>query len=113
MRIRLAAAAAVVALMPLSACSSRDNTPETGTTQNPAAAFQTIFLEALTAVEPGLAADPDAIAKGRSQCSVLDDGDSDGHAAAMRFSTTEHPLTDEQGMAINKALQLTICPPEK
>ncbi|WP_327287683.1 hypothetical protein [Streptomyces sp. NBC_01198] len=112
MRIRLGVAATAVALLPLSACSSGSDKPNPGALQNTAAAFQAIFLEALTAVEPGLAADPDAIAKGRSQCSVLNDGDPDGHAAAMRFSTSEHPLADEQGVAINKALQLTICPPK-
>jgi hypothetical protein len=113
MRTRIAAVTiAATATVALAACSSSSDNPNMGAPQNPAAAYQSIFLQALTAVDPDLAADPDAISKGRTQCLALSEGDPAGHAAAMRFSTRGHALSDDQGAAINKALQLTICPPK-
>jgi type IV secretory pathway VirB10-like protein len=83
-----------------------------GVPPKPDAAHQAIYLAALKAVDPTLAADPDkAVREGRNQCSTLNGGgDPTGHTAATRFGNDVHPLTDTQGMAINAALQTAVCP---
>lgn len=134
MRTRITAAAvAAAALLTLTACSSGDDKPASGTdapasTNAPAAtssaaaagspatldaATRTVLMNALRTIDPALAADQDkAVSDGFAQCEALaDDGDLTGHSAAQRFSTGSHPLSDAQGVAIDAALRLTLCRP--
>lgn len=136
MHTRLAAAAlAAAALLALTACSSSDSnddkaapsqtpsvtsTSAAGATEKsipgipdkPTGAKRDAYIAAIAAVDPTLTADPDkAITNGRNQCTSLDGGARDvDHSAAERFGTGTHPLTDDQGKAINAALRLTLCP---
>jgi type IV secretory pathway VirB10-like protein len=130
MRTRIAAAAlAAAALLALTACSSSDNDDKATPTKTPSvdqssidaaagippkpdAAHQAIYLAALKAVDPTLAADPEkAVREARNQCSTLNSGgDPTGHTAATRIGNDAHPLTDAQGMAINAALRASLCP---
>jgi hypothetical protein len=129
MRTRIAAAAiAAAALLTLTACNSDDNkssapssTPTVdmssaaaaaGIPPKPDAAKQAVLIAALKAVDPTLADDPGKTTDAaRNQCSTLNGGgDPSGHTAAQRFGNDTHPLTDAQGMAINAALQIALCP---
>lgn len=130
MRTRIAAAAlAAAALLALTACNSSDDKSDSKATSTPTAdissaeaaagippkpdaAKQAVLIAALKAVDPALADDPDKTTDAaRNQCSTLaGGGDPSGHTAAQRFGNDTHPLTDAQGMAINAALQIALCP---
>lgn len=129
MRTRLAAAAlAAAALLSLAACSSSDDdmpaapkapTLDTasmeaalGIPPKPVGAKRTAYLAAIKAVDPTLVGDPDkAISHGRDQCMQLNGGvKNPDHLAAERFGNDAHPLTDDQGKALNAALRATLCP---
>jgi hypothetical protein len=83
-----------------------------GLPPEPTGAGRTVYLAALTAVDPALGADAGkAVDDGRNQCTTLDTGGRNpDHSAAERFGSGTHPLTDAQGKAINAALRLTLCP---
>lgn len=130
MRTRIAAAAiAAAALLALTACNSNDNNSDSKATSTPSvdissaeaaagippkpdAAKQAVLIAALQSIDPGLGTDPDkTIDAARNQCSTLNgSGDPTGHTAATRFGDDAHPLTDTQGMAINGALKIALCP---
>ncbi|MGQ4514233.1 hypothetical protein [Streptomyces sp. DW26H14] len=78
----------------------------------PTGAKRAAYLAAIKAVDPALVQKPDrAIDNGRNQCQALDNGTSGtDHAAAERFGTDTHPITDTQGKALNAVLRLTLCP---
>lgn len=128
MRTRTILASTTLLLATLTACSSSDGsddkpTPTPSVNQSaaeadagippvPTGAKRAAYLAAVKAVDPTLADDPDkAIDAGRNQCSALDGGGSNpDHFAAERFGNDAHPLTDDQGKALNAALRVTLCP---
>jgi hypothetical protein len=136
-----AAAAAAAALLTLTACSDDDKGPTPPASSAPASATtapssdtgadptaeagsggssgldpatQELLITSLRKVDPSLADDPArTAANAQEQCAALaNDADPSGHAAAQKFSTPEHPLTDAQGQAINAALNALVCEPD-
>lgn len=133
MRTRLAAAAlAAAALLTLAACNDTDDDsakapapPKTptavdtasieaslGIPPKPTGAKRAAYLAAVKAVDPNLSGSDERIVNaGRDQCQTLNNGGATpDHLAAERFGTGDHPLTDEQGKALNAALRATLCP---
>jgi len=89
--------------------ATKSSTPG-GLPAKPEGAERTALLAALKAVNPVLVADEDkAISNARNQCSTITGGGDAQSTAKERFSTTEHQVTDTEAIAINAALQATLC----
>lgn len=136
MRIRIAAVV-LVATAALTSCQSSDDgkssrppvqaapatrsaTPSVdisalelaaGIPPEPTGAKLTALLDGLRDIDPALTAKPDrAVRNARNQCQSLNQGDTSGHTAAVRFGTDTHPLADIQGTVINGLLISSLCP---
>lgn len=130
MRIRTATSAAVLAataLLALTACSDDDKSsspPATSAPEVPSASSsaaggssgidpqtQALLIASLQKIDPNLAGDPaKTAADAEAQCAVLaSGGDAGGSDAAAKFGSSDHPLTDSQGQAINAALKALVC----
>ncbi|MET9952377.1 hypothetical protein ABZ135_12620 [Streptomyces sp. NPDC006339] len=131
MRRNITSLTAVAALaLALTACGSSDEpapekptapttqpAPSTTASKNPGGlpakpegAERTALLAALKAVHPALVADEDkAISNARNQCSTITGGGDAQSTAKQRFSTSEHQVSDTEALAINAALQATLC----
>lgn len=77
-------------------------------------ATRDLLISSLRRVDPSLADNPEQTAtSAQEQCDALANGsDPDGHAAAEKFSTPDHQLTDVQGQAIDAALNALVCEPD-
>lgn len=120
-----ATAAAIVALAGCDSEDKQDAAPkpkpstsapaqqaDTGIPPEPTGTKRAAYLAAIKAIDPALVTDADkAIDAGRNQCSSLNGGAQNvNNSAAQRFGNDAHPLTDEQGKALNAALRKTLCP---
>lgn len=122
---RTTAAAVLLALATLTACSSEDNTDAAPTTTaaspsadyaaaekaagippEPTGADRDALLAALRDVDPALTADEDdAIDNARNQCAAINGGaDRLDYLASQRFSGGDVEVTEEQGKHINTAI---------
>jgi len=128
MRIRTAAAAAVILTAALSACSSSDDatdaTPKASTTHTPDPTYsdamkaagipaeptgtsRAALLKALGTVNPDIIKYEDkAIDAARNQCSAINSGSGKADwTASQRFTYKDVTTTEAQGKKINDALK--------
>ncbi|MFI1855086.1 hypothetical protein [Streptomyces sp. NPDC020480] len=127
--IPLAALAAPLLALTLTACGSSDDkaddkpspTPsvdmskiekDAGIPPEPTGAKRTALIAALKAIDPQIVADEDkAVNNARNQCSALHNGGQrPDYFAAQRFGNDVHPVGEANGKLINAALRKTLCP---
>ncbi|MFG2949275.1 hypothetical protein [Streptomyces adustus] len=88
-----------------------DAEQDAGIPPKPDAATQAALIGVLKAIDPSLVTDQDkAIDNARNQCSTITGDGNANQTARVRFSTSQHEVTDAEATAINAALKASLCP---